>query len=193
MEIVLSVLGLLGVISAIMVVKTKNPVNAVFYLVLVFAEIAGVIIMLGAEFMGVIFIVVYVGAIAVLFLFVVMMLNVRKVEANEHVVRYIPIGGLIGGILLMEVLYVYKEEIAKGGVFERSEWIREILGVSNIEGIGEVLYTYNIYGFMLAGMVLLVAMIGTIVLTLHHSKEVKKQDIYKQEMRKHKEAIEYKS
>jgi len=170
------------VASAVMVIVSRNPVHSVLYLILAFVNASGLFILMGAEFLGMMLIVVYVGAVAVLFLFVIMMLDVDFVELREGFLEYLPIGLVIGAIFLVELLLV------AGGWVINPGAVKQITAaiptnVSNTEALGLVLYTKYIHYFQIAGMVLLVAMIGAIVLTLRHKAKVKRQDINVQNAR----------
>jgi len=164
------------VASAVMVVASRNPVHSVLFLILAFVNAAGLFLMMGAEFLAMILIVVYVGAVAVLFLFVVMMLDVDFSELKQGALQYLPIGMLIGGIFLAELLLVVGAWAIGPGV---PQAITSPIPttVPNTEAIGLVLYTRYVYFFQAAGMILLVAMIGAILLTLHHRPRVRRQDI----------------
>jgi len=170
------------VASAVLVIVSRNPVHSVLYLILAFVNASGLFILMGAEFLGMMLIVVYVGAVAVLFLFVIMMLDVDFVELREGFLEYLPIGLVIGAIFLVELLLV------AGGWVINPGAVKQITAaiptnVSNTEALGLVLYTKYIHYFQIAGMVLLVAMIGAIVLTLRHKAKVKRQDINVQNAR----------
>ena len=164
------------VASAIMVISSRNPVHSVLFLILAFVNAAGIFMLAGAEFLALILIVVYVGAVAVLFLFVVMMLDVDFRELRQGVMQYAPIGVVVGVILLLELLlvagsaYIVPEAAGTGALPIDA-------GVENTRALGQVLYTNYIYLFQACGLVLLVAMIGAIVLTLRHKPNVKRQDI----------------
>jgi len=177
--------------SGLMVVGSRNPVHAVFFLILTFGFAAGLVLLLNVEFLALIFIIVYVGAIAVLFLFVVMMLNIRYVELNESRIKYLPIAGVIGLIFIIEIIYLINKVFREGqyDIYGYINWIDSLDGVSNISALGNVLYTYYVYYFMVAGFILLVAMIGSIVLTLHHNLNVKRQEVYKQVGRDYLETV----
>ena len=164
----------LCVASAFMVIAAKNPVHSVLYLILAFVNAAGLFVMLGAEFLAMILIVVYVGAVAVLFLFVVMMLDVDFAELKQGALQYLPIGLLIGGIFLAELLLVVGAWVIGPGV-PYAITAPIAAKTSNIEVIGLVLYTRYAYFFEAAGMILLIAMIGAIVLTLQHRVRVRRQ------------------
>jgi len=162
--------------SAFMVIAARNPVHSVLYLILAFVNAAGLFVMMGAEFLAMILIVVYVGAVAVLFLFVVMMLDVDFAELKQGALQYLPIGMLIGGIFLAELVLVVGAWAIGSGV---PQAITSPIPakIPNTEAIGLVLYTRYVYFFQAAGIILLVAMIGAIVLTLHHRARVRRQDI----------------
>jgi NADH-quinone oxidoreductase subunit J len=166
------VLATIAVISALMVVIARNPVHSVLFLILSFFTAAGLFVLLGAEFLAMLLVVVYVGAVAVLFLFVVMMLDVDFGSLRTGFVRYLPIGGAIAAFLLAEMVLVATAVGSHGAKPLPAQG-----GVSNVEQIGRVLYTDYVYFFQAAGLVLLVAMIGAIVLTLRHKPGVKRQDI----------------
>ena len=177
-----------AVASAVMVISSRNPVHSVLFLILCFFNAAGLFILLGAEFLAMILVVVYVGAVAVLFLFVVMMLDVDFVELRQGMLGYLPIGGTIGLILLVELALVLGTwGFAPGGVIALAP---PAAGVSNTQALGLLLYTDYIYYFQAAGLVLLVAMVGAIVLTLRHKVGIKRQNIADQVARTPATAIE---
>lgn len=177
------------VASAFMVIASRNPVQSVLFLILCFVNAAGLFILIGAEFLALILVVVYVGAVAVLFLFVVMMLDVDFVELRQGFLQYLPIGMVVGAIFLAELVLV-----ASSWVFGTSLPTTPMpsggQAVSNVRAIGQVLYTDYVYFFEAASMVLLVAMIGAIVLTLRHKANVKRQNISDQVARTPEAAIE---
>jgi len=178
--------------SAFMVISARNPVHSVLFLILTFFNAAGLFVLLGAEFLAMILVIVYVGAVAVLFLFVVMMLDVDFVELKQGFLQYVPLGGLVALILAGELVvvlggFIVDPNFASGvGVAP----IPAVAEISNTEAIGQLLYTRYIYFFQAAGIILLVAMIGAIVLTLHHKEGVKRQNISAQNARTRKTAIE---
>jgi NADH-quinone oxidoreductase subunit J len=177
--------------SAFMVIAAKNPVHSVLFLILAFVNASGLFVLLGAEFLAMILIIVYVGAVAVLFLFVVMMLDVDFAELRQGFLQYLPIGGVIGIILLVElVLVVGTWVIAPDLAKEVASPIPPLATMLNTEALGHVLYTRYIYFFQAAGVVLLVAMVGAIVLTLHHKPNVKRQNVAAQVARSKATAIE---
>jgi NADH-quinone oxidoreductase subunit J len=177
------------VASAFMVIAAKNPVHSVLFLILAFVNASGLFVLLGAEFLAMILIVVYVGAVAVLFLFVVMMLDVDFAELRQGFLQYLPVGGLVGVIFLAELLLVVGTWVIGPGVPTMiTAKIPE--AIPNTQALGLVLYTRYVYYFQAAGVVLLVAMIGAIVLTLRHKSNVKRQNISDQVARTKETAIE---
>jgi len=179
------------VASALMVIASKNPVHSVLFLILAFVNASGLFVLLGAEFLAMILVVVYVGAVAVLFLFVVMMLDVDFAELREGFLQYLPIGALVGIVFLAELLLVVGAwSIAPSVADGISAPIPPFYSVTNTEALGHVLYTRYIYFFQAAGVILLVAMIGAIVLTLRHKPNVKRQNISQQVARSRDDAIE---
>jgi NADH-quinone oxidoreductase subunit J len=185
------IFAFIAIASAFMVIWSKNPVHSVLFLILVFFNAAGLFLLLGAEFLAMILLVVYVGAVAVLFLFVVMMLDIDFTELRSGVLEYAPIGALIGVILAAELIVVVggsviSPEIAKSVAMP----IPAVTDRTNTAALGDVLYTNYVYFFEIAALVLLVAMIGAIVLTLKHRTTVKRQNIADQVARNPKTAVE---
>ena len=178
------------VLAAFAVVSARNPVHSVLFLITAFFSAAGLFVLIGAEFLAMLLVVVYVGAVAVLFLFVVMMLDVDFRSLRQGFAQYLPIGGLVGGVLTIEMIMVAASVVAGGAAGKNAEPLASPVGVPNTEAIGRVLYTDYIFFFQLAGLVLLVAMIGAIVLTLRHKPGVKRQDIGKQIARTPKTGME---
>jgi NADH-quinone oxidoreductase subunit J len=170
------------VASAVMVIVSRNPVHSVLYLILAFVNASGLFVLMGAEFLWMVLIFVYVGAVATLFLFVIMMLDVDFTELRSGFLEYLPIGIVIGGIFLFELFLVVGFWVINPGA-TKSITAAIPTNVSNTEALGLVLYTKYIHYFQIAGMVLLVAMIGAIVLTLRHKANVKRQDINVQNAR----------
>ncbi|WP_316165226.1 MULTISPECIES: NADH-quinone oxidoreductase subunit J [unclassified Bradyrhizobium] len=170
------------VASAVMVIVSKNPVHSVLYLILAFVNASGLFVLMGAEFLAMILVVVYVGAVAVLFLFVIMMLDVDFTELREGFLQYMPIGLVIGGIFLFELLLTVSYWVINPTT-PKAITAAIPTDVTNTEALGLVLYTKYIHYFQLSGMILLVAMIGAIVLTLRHKASVKRQDINVQNAR----------
>nr|YP_001315115.1 NADH dehydrogenase subunit 6 [Chlorokybus atmophyticus]ABO15106.1 NADH dehydrogenase subunit 6 [Chlorokybus atmophyticus] len=248
-----SIFSSVALISGIMVIRAKNPVHSVLFLILVFCSTSGLLLLLGLDFFAMVFLVVYVGAIAVLFLFVVMMLNIKMAEITENLLRYLPVGGLIGFIFVFEVLLVVDNDLIpllsitkprasllteyfqiystfffqsfialiRGkinltewnldrhdlvndleqaitnlttifqGTIHHNEWVSKIHNVTNIEAIGQLVYTYYFYYFLMSSLILLVAMIGAILLTMHKGmKSVKRQEIFEQNARQFSKTIQ---
>jgi len=177
-------LALVTVGSGLAVVSARNPVHSVLFLILAFFSAAGLFVLMGAEFLAMLLVVVYVGAVAVLFLFVVMMLDVDFTELRQGFARYMPLGGLVAGALAIEMVVVATTVATKGAARMNDAPMANGGGsVTNAEAIGRVLYTDYVYFFQAAGMVLLVAMIGAIVLTLRHKPGVRRQVIADQVLR----------
>ena len=181
------------VFAAVMVISSKNPVHSVLFLILAFFNSAGLFVLLGAEFLAMILVVVYVGAVAVLFMFVVMMLDINIAELKHGFLQYLPLGGVVGLILLMELI------LSLGGFIISSQSQNSIAAprpnvneITNTEAIGNLIYTNYIYFFQAAGLILLVAMIGAIVLTHRSRENVRKQNISDQINRRPEDTIEIK-
>jgi len=174
--------------SAVMVIVARNPVHSVLFLILAFVNAAGLFLLMGAEFLAMILIVVYVGAVAVLFLFVVMMLDVDFAELKQGFAKHLPLGIILGLILFIELAMVIGTYLVSPDASHSIPTLDP--SVSNTEALGRVLYTDYIYYFQTAGLVLLVAMIGAIVLTLHHRPNVKRQNIANQVARTKETAME---
>lgn len=179
-----------ALISGVMVIQAKNPVHSVLFLILVFFNSAGLLIMLGLDFFAMIFLVVYVGAIAVLFLFVVMMLNIKLAEINEKRLRYLPIGGFLGILFLLEIFVIVDNDLipilqdTTGKVpISFTQWAILKESANNISALGGIIYTYYFYFFCMASLILLVAMIGAIVLTMHKGVTHKRQQVFQQNTR----------
>ena len=186
------VFSIIAVVSAIMVTVSKNTVHSVFFLILDFISISCLFIMVGAEFLGMIMLIVYVGAVAVLFLFVVMMLNVAQQKnqwfISEENSGHIPVGLLISAIIFFELIIVIGGWKYKPDLFETTNLITN--EISNTHSLGQVLYTDYIHIFQISGMILLIAMIGAIVLTFRQREGVKKQSYLKQISRERSEGVE---
>jgi len=172
-------LALTTVGAALAVITARNPVHSVLFLITTFFSAAGLFVLLGAEFLAMLLVVVYVGAVAVLFLFVVMMLDVDFAQFRVGVARYLPFGGVVAAILLAEMVMV-SAAVADKGAAAGHTVMAAAPDVTNAETIGRVLYTDYIYLFQAAGLVLLIAMIGAIVLTLHHRPNVRRQSVSRQ-------------
>lgn len=181
------VLAIVATASAVMVISARNPVHSVLFLILCFFNAAGLFVLLGAEFLAMLLIVVYVGAVAVLFMFVVMMLDVNFVRLREGFLQYLPVGALIGLILLVELILV-GATWATGGMAPPAPVPASTL--TNTEQLGRVLYTEYFYLFQAAGLILLVAIIGAITLTLRERVGVRRQDIASQVHRRPADTIE---
>ena len=178
-----------AILSALMVVIARNPVRSVLFLILAFISAAGLFVLLGAEFLAMLLIVVYVGAVAVLFLFVVMMLDVDFAELKQGFLSYLPLGGLIAIVLAIELAMIGMSwQSAPQAEALRAAAMPE--GMTNVEALGTVIYDQYVYVFQIAGLVLLVAMIGAIVLTLRHKEGVKRQSVTAQVGRDRKTAVE---
>jgi NADH-quinone oxidoreductase subunit J len=181
----------IAVVSALNVIFQKNPVHSVLWLILTFFNAAGLFVLLGAEFVAMILVVVYVGAVAVLFLFVVMMLDINVAMIREGFMKYLPVGALIGVVLLVELALVFGGwAFAPEAQSLRTAPTPDMAQVQNTEALGRILYTQYVYVFQAAGIVLLVAMIGSIVLTLRRRPGVRKQDINVQVARRKEETME---
>ncbi|MEE9317450.1 MAG: NADH-quinone oxidoreductase subunit J [Rhodospirillales bacterium] len=178
------------VAAGVMVISAKNPVHSVLFLILTFFNSAGLFVLLGAEFLAMILVVVYVGAVAVLFMFVVMMLDINFVELRQGFLQYLPMGGIIGLVLLAElVVIVAGHAIEPNAAAAVAQPMPAPDVTANTQALGELLYTQYIYLFQAAGMILLVSMIGAIVLTHRTRKGVKKQRIADQIARRAEETV----
>jgi NADH-quinone oxidoreductase subunit J len=181
--------AILCVGAAFMVIAVRNPVHAVLFLILAFFNAAGLFVLLGAEFLAMILIVVYVGAVLVLFLFVVMMLDVDFAELKAGFLRYLPVGATIGLLLLVELILVLGAWVTAPEITAQAP-MPPASEISNTEAIGLILYTRYVYLFEAAGLILLVAMVGAIVLTLQHKRDVRRQKVSAQVGRTREEAVE---
>ena len=188
--LVFYLLAAVAVAAGVMVISARNPVHSVLFLILAFFNAAGLFVLIGAEFLAMVLVVVYVGAVAVLFLFVVMMLDINFVRLREGFLQYLPVGGLIGLILLVELVLVLGSwALTPEQVLMAAEQPVPLTR-SNIEALGDLFYTDYFYLFQAAGMILLVAIIGAITLTLRHKPEVRRQSIAEQVHRRREEAVE---
>jgi NADH-quinone oxidoreductase subunit J len=176
--------------SAFMVISARNPVHSVLFLILAFVNAAGLFLLLGAEFLAMILIVVYVGAVAVLFLFVIMMLDVDFAELKQGFLQYLPLGAIVGGVVLVELVLVVGSWTLAPSDLRVVAAAPITPGVSNTVALGRVLYTQYLYFFQAAGLILLTAMIGSIVLTLRHKTRVRRQSIAEQNMRDPRAAVQ---
>ena len=183
------VLATATLLSGLAVVMSRNPVHSVLFLIAAFFSAAGLFVLLSAEFLAMLLVVVYVGAVAVLFLFVVMMLDVDFAQLREGFAKYLPLGGVIAGLLAIEMIVVSAAVVSGGAASGRSGVSAPAADATNAEVIGRVLYTDFVFLFQAAGMVLLVSMIGAIVLTLRHRAGVRRQNIGDQVNRKRADAV----
>lgn len=180
-----------AVVAGLMVVLSRNPVHSVLWLILTFFSAAGLFVILGAEFVAMLLVIVYVGAVAVLFLFVVMMMDVDFAELKSGMAKYVRIGSLIGLVMLVELLLATGSWVIADSAPEmRAAVTPAIDEVQNTVAIGTILYTQYVFLFQAAGLILLVAMIGAIVLTMSHRKDVKRQNIIDQIYRDADKAVE---
>jgi NADH-quinone oxidoreductase subunit J len=182
----------MAIASGVMVVSARNPVHSVLFLILAFFNAAGLFVLMGAEFLAMILVVVYVGAVAVLFLFVVMMLDIDFAQLRSGAMKYLPVGALVGFILLAELLFVFGSRAIAPSVASvlAAPSPAAASGFSNTRAIGDLLYTRYVFAFQMSGMVLLVAMIGAIVLTLRHRVGTRRQVIAEQLGRQRGETVE---
>ena len=185
--------AIVTVASAVMVISARNPVHSVLFLILAFFNSAALFVLVGAEFLAMILVIVYVGAVAVLFLFVVMMLDINFVELRQGFLHYLPVGGIIGLILLLELVlvagsWVIAPEVASVAAAPTPP----ITEITNTEALGRLLYTEYIFLFQAAGMILLIAMVSAIVLTLRRRESVRRQVISDQVNRRREDAVELK-
>ncbi len=179
--------------SAVLVIAARNPVHSVFFLILAFFNAAGLFVLAGAEFLAMIMVIVYVGAVAVLFMFVVMMLDINFVRLREGFLQYLPVGVLVGLILLIELIFIVTTQVNVPDVLAISAApTPAISDVTNTDALGRLIYTHYVYLFQAGGLILLVAMIGAIVLTLRERPGVRKQRIADQVGRRRDEAVEIK-
>ena len=184
--------SIVAVLSALMVISSKNSVHSVLFLILSFINAAGLFILLGAEFLAMILVIVYVGAVAVLFLFVVMMLDINSIKLREGFLQYLPFGSLLGIVLLTELAIIFfSDKLTDMNLVEYNK-LPSFKEIENTKDIGLVLYTDYFYLFQLSGLILLIAMIGSIVLTLRQREGVKKQSIQNQVFNESSKAIEKK-
>jgi NADH-quinone oxidoreductase subunit J len=170
----------IAVLSALMVISAKNPVHSVLFLILSFVNASGLFVLLGAEFLAMILVVVYVGAVAVLFLFVVMMLDINFIKLREGFLQYLPFGALLGIVLIAELGILFLTKSFSQNNLITYSYFPAITEIENTKMLGSVLYTKYFFLFQISGLILLVAMIGSITLTLRYKDKSKKQIIYNQ-------------
>jgi len=180
------------ILSALMVITARNPVHSVLFLILSFFTSAGLFVLLGAEFIAMIMVIVYVGAVAVLFLFVVMMLDINFSNLRKDAMNYVPLGIIIGAILMFELIAIYTYWQFAPNVGENIALASDNLDVTNTHALGLVIYTDYVFAFQMAGLVLFVAMVGAIVLTHRTRPGVRKQKISEQQTRKPEDVLEIK-
>lgn len=179
------------IVSALMVISAKNPVHSVLFLILSFVNAAGLFVLLGAEFVAMILVIVYVGAVAVLFLFVVMMLDIDFANLRKGAMQYVPFGVIIGSILMIELIMAYAARPPDAVMAQNLAMPTDAFAhLTNTEALGNILYTYHFAAFQLAGLVLFVAMIGAIVLTHRQRPGIRKQKVADQQARKPQDAME---
>ena len=180
-----------AVASGVMVISARNPVHSVLFLILAFFNAAGLFVLLGAEFLAMILVIVYVGAVAVLFLFVVMMLDINFVALRRGFLQYLPIGALVGLVLLVELVLVFGAWTLSPDIGSAAAApIPSPAQVTNTAALGALIYTHYIYAFQASGLILLVAMIGAIVLTLRSREGVRRQKISQQVTRRRDASVE---
>ncbi len=185
------IFSLITVFSAGMVVSSKNPVHSVLFLILAFFNVAGLFVLLGAEYIAMTLVIVYVGAVAILFLFVVMMLNINSSEMREGFLRYLPLGGAVAATIFAEMVVVFYRALGSENAVAPIRNVIELSAdVNNTRAIGRILYTEYAYPFQMAGIILLIAMIGAIVLTKRQRVGVRKQNISKQLARTKETGVE---
>jgi NADH-quinone oxidoreductase subunit J len=188
--LVFYLLSAVAVAAGVMVISARNPVHSVLFLILAFFNAAGLFVLIGAEFLAMVLVVVYVGAVAVLFLFVVMMLDINFIRLREGFLQYLPVGALIGLVLLVELVLVLGTWAVTPETIALTAQQPTPLTRTNIEALGDLLYTDYFYLFQTAGLILLVAMIGAITLTLRHKADVRRQSIAEQVHRSGARAVE---
>ncbi|KAI3831317.1 hypothetical protein C5167_019830 [Papaver somniferum] len=181
---ILSVLSSPALVSGLMVARAKNPVHSVSFPILVFRDTSGLLLLLGLDFSAMIFLVVHIGAIAVSFLFVVMMFHIQIAEIHEEVLRYLPVSGIIGLILWWEMFFILDNETipllpTQTTSLRYTVYAGKVQSWTNLETLGNLLYTYYSVWFLVPSLILLVAMIGAIVLTMHRTTKVKRQDVFR--------------
>ena len=186
------VFSLVAVLSALMVISARNPVHSVLFLILSFVNASGLFVLLGAEFLAMILVVVYVGAVAVLFLFVVMMLDINFVKLREGFLQYLPFGALLGIVLIIELGILFLTKSFSENSLSKFVELPVMNEVENTKLIGQVLYTNYFYLFQISGLILLVAMVGSITLTLRDRGQVKRQIISQQNYLDANDSIEKK-
>ena len=191
-ELLFYIFSGIALMSGVMVITVRNPVHSVLFLILSFVQVTGLLLLLEAEFIAMLLIIVYVGATSVLFLFVIMMLDIRLSEVQDEIYKYLPVGGLIGIIFFVEIFTVVESDLVPLLSSETSQyigWSSKIDAVTNAESLGQLLYTHYAFFFLVAGLILLVAMLGAIVLTMQTRTGVRRQHIYQQVSRDFENAV----
>ncbi len=185
------VFAAVAILAGVMVISARNPVHSVLFLILAFFNGAGLFVLMGAEFLAMILVVVYVGAVAVMFMFVVMMLDINFAELRQGFLRYLPIGAVVGLVLLAELLIILGGwTLAPNARLAEAAATPAVTEISNTHALGQLIYTHYIYLFQAAGVILLIAMIGAIVLTHRQRPGVRRQDIARQVARRPQDTIE---
>ena len=188
-----------GLFSSIMAIFSKNTIHSILFLILVFCNVTGLLLMLNVEYLAMVFVIVYIGAIAVLFLFVVMMLNLKLLDRHDSLFKYLPVGGLISSLLLLELSFLY-DNYATDSIFNSNfrqpfqddyiDWLSMLTKSTNIQDLGQIMYTYYFIPFILSSLILLIAMVGSITLTLNDNvRSPKRQDLHVQINRKISDSI----
>ena len=192
-EIAFYIFALVAIVSAALVVSARNPVHSVLFLILTFFNAAGLFVLLGAEFLAMVLVIVYVGAVAVMFMFVVMMLDINFAELRQGFSRYLPIGGLVGLVLLAEIVIIVSGwRLLPDAAPSSIAAVPPTSELTNTHALGQILYTHYFYLFQAAGIILLIAMIGAIVLTHRRRPGVRRQVIAKQVARRPGDTLEIK-
>jgi NADH-quinone oxidoreductase subunit J len=185
------VFAAVAILAGVMVISARNPVHSVLFLILAFFNGAGLFVLMGAEFLAMILVVVYVGAVAVMFMFVVMMLDINFAELRQGFLRYLPIGAVVGLVLLAELLIILGGwTLSPNARLAEAAATPAVTEISNTHALGQLIYTHYIYLFQAAGVILLIAMIGAIVLTHRQRPGVRRQDIARQVARRPQDTIE---
>ena len=189
------------IINGLLIILSKNPIHSILFLVLVFISTTILLIFLGVEFLAMLFLVIYIGAIIVLFLFVIMMLNIKIIQFNERFILYLPVGFFLGIIFIFELFYlininffIFKlinEDFFYNYFYLYINYYYSDFQVNNVDNLSIILYTKFVYFFFLSGIILLIAMLGSIVLTLNHKFLTKRQNIYLQNIKSVKDSIRY--
>lgn len=189
-ELLFYIFSLGAILSGFLVISSNNPIHSIFSLVLAFANVSFIMVLFGVEFLGLLFLIVYVGAIAILFLFVIMMLNIKLVELLDNATRYLPIAMIIGIFLLFEITILLQNIFPAVSFNTIQTWdYSHIINYTNIFALGQVLYNdYCVY-IIIASIILLVSMIAGIILTLTHEESVKRQDLFTQIATDYKKSV----